>query len=328
MLFVPFLILCVALSVAAAADSPIGWASVDALGQNGVTGGAGGTTVTVTAYEQLKDYAWRAEPYVIQIQGTIAVTETECPVKSHKTIVGLPPDGTLAGAFVIRTNHNIVIRDLYFRDAPDDEIKILYSAHHVWVDHCDFQSSSDGIFDITRESDYITVSWCRFHNHDKTMLIGHSNSNTVDAGKLGVTVHHNWFDGTIQRHPRVRFSRLVHAYNNYYLGNTEYGVASTCQAYVLLEGNYFKNVPFPFYSASGYYDSDPGYLAERDNIFESCGPTRETNGTVPEASTFYSYTLDPAAEAPSLVMQYAGPHKGTPAPPVPMRVSLAEVLYE
>ena len=64
------------------------------------------------------------------------------------------------------------------------------------------------------------------------MLIGHSDSASSDTGYLKTTIHNNWFDGTRSRHPRVRFGE-VHVFNNYYLNNIEYGVASTMEADVL-----------------------------------------------------------------------------------------------
>jgi pectate lyase len=299
-------------------ESPIGWASVNALGQNGVTGGAGGPVVTVTNLEDLRDYAWRDGPYVIQIEGAVQ-GELETPIKSDKTIIGLGADATLLGGFVIRTNHNIVIRNLNMRNGPEDGIKMLESAHHVWIDHCDISAFQDGAVDISRGCEYITISWCRFHNHDKLILIGHSDSNgSQDSGHLTVTVHHNWFDHTGQRHPRVRFSLLTHVFNNYFDTPSIYAAASTEGADLLVEGNYFKSVPEPLWSASGYVDSGPGDLAERLNIFENCGTRRETNGSVVEASDYYPYTLDAAADVPTLVVTGAGTGKldgdGDPPP--------------
>lgn len=71
------------------------------------------------------------------------------------------------------------------------------------------------MLDITNASDLVTVSWNKFRNHDKTMLIGSSDGATADRGKLRVTLHHNLFDGIGQRAPRVRFGQ-VHLYNNLY----------------------------------------------------------------------------------------------------------------
>jgi pectate lyase len=73
----------------------------------------------------------------------------------------------------------------------------------------------------------------------------------------------------------------------------------------LVEGNYFENVPFPCFSASGYADSGPGRLVQRNNVFVGSG-TCEVSGSVAEARTYYSYTLDSAANVPGLVRAGAG----------------------
>lgn len=145
---------------------------------------------------------------------------------------------------------NIIIRNLTFEDTFDcfpawdptdgeagswnalyDSIS-LRNTDHVWIDHNTFRDREtaddqlpqyfgvlyqvhDGLLDITNASDFVTVSWNRFENHDKVMLIGSSDSASADRGKLNVTLHHNLFEDTGQRTPRVRFGK-VHLYNNYY----------------------------------------------------------------------------------------------------------------
>ena len=74
----------------------------------------------------------------------------------------------------------------------------------------------DGHLDITNASDLVTVSWNRFVDHDKMMLIGSSDNAPADVGKLRVTLHHNLFQNIGQRAPRVRFGQ-VHVYNNLYV---------------------------------------------------------------------------------------------------------------
>ncbi|NIT59346.1 MAG: pectate lyase, partial [Aliifodinibius sp.] len=129
---------------------------------------------------------------------------------------------------------NIIIRNLLFRNSVDDAINVQESAHHIWIDHCDLTNAYDGLIDIKRGSEYITVSWNKFYNHQKTCLLGHSDNNAAqDSTHLLVTYHHNWFNGTNSRHPRVRFSGLTHVYNNYYYFNS-YGIASTMNAEVLV----------------------------------------------------------------------------------------------
>jgi pectate lyase len=153
-------------------------------------------------------------------------------------------------------------------------------------------------------SDLVTVSWNITRSHDKTMLLGSADTDTGDRGKLRVSYHHNWFDGTNQRHPRVRFGNPVHVFNNYYDATTSYGVASTAEAGVLVEGNFFENVARPTTLAQG--TSPNGNLAQRGNHFVGSG-TPQVNGTVKAIP--YAYTLDTAANVKSIVTAGAGTGK-------------------
>jgi pectate lyase len=291
-------------AVPPAASGLIGFATINALGQNGTTGGAGGTTVTVTTAAQLLDYIARSGAYIIQVNATITLSSMH-QVTSDKTIVGVGTAGTITGGGLTMVGvKNVIIRNLTFTNASDDSIDIEQSAHHIWIDHNDFSNGYDGLVDIKRGSDYVTVSWNHFHNHDKTMLLGHDDGNSAqDLGHLRVTYHHNWFDGSVQRHPRVRFAEPVHVFNNYYVGNSGYGVASTVNAGVLVEGNYFDGVGNPTVIQTGA--SDPGRLVQRQNMFVNSG-TPQSSGSVIEPSTYYSYTLDSAANIPSIVTNGAG----------------------
>jgi pectate lyase len=199
---------------------------------------------------------------------------------------------------------NVIIRNMRFINASDDSINVQESSHHIWIDHCDLSTGYDGLLDIKRGSDFVTVSWNYFHDHDKTMLLGHDDGNSAqDLGHLRVTYHHNWFDGTVQRHPRVRFAEPVHVFNNYYYGNSGYGVASTMNAGVLVEGNYFENVQNPTVTTTG--GSDPGRIVARNNVFVNSGAP-QTAGSVSEPSAYYSYTLDNPADVKAIVMAGAG----------------------
>src|ERR1700681_704270 len=69
-------------------SSPIGFASVNANGQNGTTGGAGGPTVTVSSASALSSAAGRSGALIVQVSGTITLS-SDVKVASNKTIVGL-----------------------------------------------------------------------------------------------------------------------------------------------------------------------------------------------------------------------------------------------
>ena len=289
-------------AAAAVAD---GFASVN----GGTTGGAAGPTVTVTTGADLERYAGANTPYTIMVSGRIAVDDM-VTVVANKSILGVGSTAEITGGGLqlgttTRPGNNVIIRNIRFSGADDDSISVTNGAHHVWIDHNEFLPAYDGSLDIKRKSTFVTVSWNRFRGTDKSMLLGHSDNFPADVGYLKVTYHHNYFDGSNQRHPRVRFGEPVHVYNNYYRNIGLYGIASTENAGVVAEGNYFENVPFPCHSTGGYAESNPGRLVQRANAFVNSG-TCEAGGTVAEPRTYYSYTLDPASSVPSLVTAGAG----------------------
>jgi pectate lyase len=288
------------------AGSPDGFASLNAMGQNGTTGGAGGRVVTVSTTQQLLDAIDSTERLIIQIQGRIAITSKQ-GVRPNKTIIGLGSNAEVTGGgFDFYRSFNVIVRNITFTNAEDDAVNVGQESHHIWIDHNTFRAPVDGSIDIVRGADYVTVSWNHFDHTDKSMLISHSDgAASTDIGHLKVTIHHNYFNNSRQRHPRVRFGEPVHVYNNYFLNNELYGVASTENAGLLVEGNYFENVPFPIYSTSGYADSGPGRAVARNNIFVNSG-TPEVNGNVVEPRTYYSYTVDNPSSVPAAVRANAG----------------------
>jgi pectate lyase len=296
-------------AAAAPPGAPDGFASVAGLGLSGTTGGAAGPTVTVTTAAQLAQYAGANTPYTIMVSGRISAGGM-ITVVANKSILGVGANAEITGGGLqlgttTRPGNNVIIRNIRFSNASDDSISVTNGAHHVWIDHNEFGPGYDGSLDIKRKSTFVTVSWNVFRGTDKTMLLGHSDNYRDDIGYLRVSYHHNWFDGSNQRHPRVRFGEPVHVWNNYYDNVGAYGIASTENAGVVAEGNYFENVALPCHSTGGYAESNPGRLVQRANAFVNSGVC-EAGGTVTEPRTFYSYTLDPAANVPALVTAGAG----------------------
>ncbi|WP_229072968.1 polysaccharide lyase family 1 protein [Actinoplanes sp. DH11] len=171
-------------------------------------------------------------------------------VGANTTILGLPNARLVGANLLVQNVDNVIVRNLRLEDAADCfpawdptdgsagnwnsayDLVTLTGATHVWVDHNTFSDGNnvdsaqpryfgrpyqvhDGALDIIRASDYVTASWNVFQEHDKTMLIGSTNTVGADVGKLRVTVHHNRFANVGQRVPRVRFGQ-VDVYNNYY----------------------------------------------------------------------------------------------------------------
>jgi pectate lyase len=297
----------------AAPTGLVGWASQ----AGGTTGGAGGATVTVSSFSEFQSQAESSGARTILVNGQLNGSGT-VEISANKTIQGVGANSGISGATLnIEGMHpaNVILHNLNLHGIPGGDTIQIEDATHIWIDHNTMSSTIeddvdfyDGMIDITHAGDYVTVSWNIVRNHWKTSLVGHSDGNeSEDNGHLRVTYHHNWFDHTFERSPRVRFGETVHVFNNYYtnVDNNEdsYAIASVMDAGVLVEGNVFENVQQACWSASGYADSDPGRLVARDNVLTSSGPC-ETNGTV--AAIPYAYTAEGSGTVKAAVTAGAG----------------------
>ncbi|WP_137991519.1 pectate lyase family protein [Streptomyces vilmorinianum] len=174
-------------------------------------------------------------------------------IPADTTVVGVGRDaGIVGGSLQIQGVDNVVIRNLTVESPldcfpqwdPTDgatgawnseyDSMVVYGSTHVWIDHNTFTDGAhpdsslpsyygeiyqqhDGELDIVRGADLVTASWNVFADHDKTLMIGNSDSaGATDRGKLRVTLHHNLFKNVIERAPRVRFGQ-VDAYNNHFV---------------------------------------------------------------------------------------------------------------
>jgi len=226
-------------------------------------------------------------------------------------------------------SHNIIIRNIEFRNAPDDCINVTDPlSHHIWIDHCTFSdtpdddpngSRHDGLLDIKHGASFVTVSWNHFYNHAKTALLGHSDSNgEEDIGRLKVSYHHNWWENTGSRHPRTRFGE-VHVFNNFYdnsEGKMLYGIGVTCYAQVFVEANYFENVATPVLISQVNDDEEvlsgnpEGYIMALDNYTVNSGTIVENLESYAfDPSDYYTYQPDNPAILPSLLMNFSGAGK-------------------
>lgn len=202
-------------------------------------------------------------------------------VPSRTTIVGVGSDAAIVGGMLLLENvDNVILRNLRFADAYDhfpawdpkdgdtgewnaeyDNVS-LRGATHVWVDHCTFDDGErpdaaahmrlgrrlqhhDGLLDMTRGSNWVTVSWNHLRHHDKTSLVGGSDGHAGDAGRLKVSYHHNLWEALKSRAPRVRFGQ-VHVANNLYLvrdtagGAYAYSIGVGHEASVISERNVWQ----------------------------------------------------------------------------------------
>ena len=215
-----------------------------------------------------------------------------------------------SGIFSLSNCKNIIIRNLSLVgpgsiDVGGNDLISCTGAKNCWVDHCAFTDGMDGNFDITKQADFITVSWCTFsytdrsYMHQNTNLIGSSDSEA--KGYLNTTFAFNWWGtGCKQRMPMARVGK-IHMLNNYFSSAT----ASNCinprkNSEFLIEGNYIAKGVKSYYSQSDAvavtWRSD-NYIAEASSLPASLGSAV----TMP-----YSYTVAPCQEIPEVIKANAG----------------------
>ncbi|MFB9109258.1 T9SS type A sorting domain-containing protein [Flavobacterium gyeonganense] len=182
------------------------------------------------------------------------VIENKRNALSSITMEGIGNDAVVNGWGIrIKTATNIEIRNLGFMltDASEgDNIGLQQDNDYIWVHNCDLfygakggdadQAKGDGALDA-KKSTYITFSYNHFWDSGKSNLLGLSEGKTTD---LYITYHHNWYDHSDSRHPRVRYYS-AHIYNNYYDGNSKYGAGSTLGSSLFMEANFFRNCKYP-----------------------------------------------------------------------------------
>ena len=212
----------------------------------------------------------------IQIKGKSGSTDMNI------TIEGVGFDATTHGfGFLIRSAKSVELRNFANMICMDDAVSLDTDNHNVWVHNMDFfyggtggdadQAKGDGTVDIKGKSSHITVSYNHFYDNGKCSL-GGMKSETTDCW---MTYHHNWFDHSDSRHPRIR-TAFYHCYNNYYDGNSKYAVGVTSGGSAFVEANYFRNVKYPMLS------SKQGTDAEGDGTFsgENSGVNKAFNNVI------------------------------------------------
>lgn len=289
---------------------PIGMAVFPDDGVETTTGGGDGEVVTATSAAELAQFATSTDPLYIIVKGSIS-GGGEIKVESNKTIIGADSGATLTGVqFSVNGKQNIIFRNLTMSKATD--AIATRGSHHVWIDHLDVSACGDGLIDITKESDYHTVSWTRFSKHHKTMLLNSGTSQPADDDDLNTTVHHNWFDGSDTRNPRAAYGD-IHVFNNMYNDNG-YGIGLHSRCMVLSEHNHFLNVTDPI---KQMYRPDPtdihhGFAKDVGSIFENIKGAKDNEDALMtvnfrEQYYMYDFALDSAKDVQAFVKAHVGP---------------------
>ena len=225
------------------------------------------------------------QPVAIRIIGQVTLSGLACKdvssayaigVKgaSNVTFEGIGDDATLYEAGVVAfQSTGIEVRNLGLMNwgggGDGDGISLKQSVG-VWVHNNDVfygnagsdgdQAKGDGSMDLKDNSQYVTVSYNHFWDSGKMSLCGMKS----ESGENWITYHHNWFDHSDSRHPRIR-TMSVHVYNNYYDGNAKYGVGAAKDSEAFVEANYFRHCNYPMLSSMQGSDVLAGGIFSGEN---------------------------------------------------------------
>lgn len=222
--------------------------------------------------------------------------------KNGITFEGIGEDATANGwGLRVKGSSNVEIRNLAYMNCDSnegDDVGLQQDNDHVWVHNCDFfyghagsdadQKKGDGALD-TKTSTYVTHSYNHFYDTGKSNLQGMKSETTSNY----ITYHHNWYDHADSRCPRIR-TCTVHVYNNYYDGNSKYGIGATMGSSVFSENNYYRNCKFPMLMAG--QGSDTKYAETVKGIFsgENGGVIKAYGNHIEGAKAAVTYQKDAA----------------------------------
>ncbi|MBQ0034527.1 MAG: pectate lyase [Bacteroidales bacterium] len=197
------------------------------------------------------------------------------------TIEGVGEDATVHGfGFLVRNVYSAEFRNFGVMICMDDCISLDTNNKNIWIHNMDFfyggtgsdsdQAKGDGTVDVKGKSTNITISYNHFWDSGKSSL-GGMKSETTDCM---LTYHHNWFDHSDSRHPRIR-TMSFHIYNNYFDGNSKYGVGMTMGGSAFVENNYFRSCKYPMLISKQGTDAtgDGTFSGEAGGVIKAFGNT-------------------------------------------------------
>lgn len=221
------------------------------------TGGLGGRFVEVTSNMDAGPGTLRAAlthakgPTWIRFASDMTIVlDKQLRVPSDVTIDGRGKQVTLIDdGLGVYGSHNVILTHLTIDGRLNrltQAVNVANGSRDVWVDHLDLSRFADRLLNVKNGSTDVTVSWTKFHDSDKVMLLNNITSKNLfqnyDRDSIArVTLHHNYFVNTVQRNPRGQFGTF-HLFNNLLENWDFYGMSFSLAARALVEGNMFSNL--------------------------------------------------------------------------------------
>lgn len=205
----------------------------------------------------------RKQPlWIVFASSMIIKLKNELLITSFKTIDARGVQVRIAGGGGLRIHKvsNVIVHGLFIHDIKatgpakimkseknvenrprcDGDAISIFSSSNIWIDHCYLSNAADGLIDVIRGSNSISITNCYFTRHNKVMLLGGDASHTMDRN-MHVTVAYNKFGpGLVQRMPRIRYGNLHLVNNEYSSGWGVYPVGGSQNPTILSQGNVYN----------------------------------------------------------------------------------------
>ncbi|RPJ07993.1 MAG: hypothetical protein EHM28_05525, partial [Spirochaetaceae bacterium] len=270
-----------------------------------------GVTATYTGLYNIcaaRSSAKSTSPMIIRFIGTVtpptgldALKQLQIKDNSNVTYEGIGTDAELNGwGMDFQRDHNFEIRNLSFRDQPEDQISIQSDCLNFWIHNNDHNLGKglpggeadkiygDGNIDVKSGTSWVTVSYNHYIGCKKTGGIGFGG----DTNDLMMTYHHNFYDVCGTRMPRISYCS-VHVYNTYFKEAQGYviALANACDGFI--QNNYFENCNRPVITASQGHDID----SDGESILSNNpAGTGKMSGNYMDAFTSDPVRFDPAVD--------------------------------
>lgn len=318
-------------------------------------GGLLGETVEVSTFDELKTACSDATPRTIVIKDNISKTgsytadsngryvfnDARIYVYPNKTIIGSYGANSLYNVY-FRTyegnygqGNNIILRNIeisHDKELNNDNIWEFSYGWNFWIDHCTFvghnaintasngQDDWDKFLNFKGNTDFITISDCKFGLHEYGVLLGYP-ADTQDIynqynGVPHATLADNYYKDCVTRAPGLMRYGYFHSFNNYvYNFNMGYTIYTACKLYA--ENCYYDgggqagSVVNDTPSTSDISSTYLGAYTDSGSVAVNCYRNNNLGNLSSQPCTWrptsnYSYKVKTADEAKVYCQTYSG----------------------
>ncbi|XP_033225924.1 pectin lyase-like [Belonocnema kinseyi] len=282
------------------------------------TGGLHGPVVYINSAADLRRHVTDPTPRTLVITKNLySPNKIVLIMGSNKSIIGSWKANVVNNIYLKASprSENIIFQNLFFQHdvkniGNGDTQLILDYGKRYWIDHCTFDGLSVDKNDLGKllkvaTVDYITISNCKFMNHQYGLILGFPSDDPSGFNDNNnypeITIMYNYFDNIHARAPGLMRYGKFHVFNNY-IHNCHLGFTIALSSKISSEYNYFSDATENFAVLD---DKGNGYFKDAGSINMPKKQASKVNTWKP--SSDYSYVAsDKPDYSKNFCIKYAG----------------------